>query len=168
MKQNIIQQKKILSNNHLDYFSQLEMYLKNIHLKEFKTKKLIKYSLFNKYCYKFHNINSLINNEILYHSFKILLKNCSIDNTFQNKKIFYVISDFIKIKKIRNNYKLFFEIDKYFNVIIEMDFKSINEIEKFIIDVIFIDNCYQNYNINFSYNNSLNNDYKLYSIEKLY
>ena len=104
----------------LDYNLQLSEHLKKYHFKEFKTKKMIKYSIFKDFVYKKSNIETLINKSILFYSTNIFIKNCNIDNSINNQKIFYFNSSFIKIKKNKVDYILSILIDTIFNKRIEL------------------------------------------------
>ena len=152
----------------LDYNLQLSEHLKKYHFKEFKTKKMIKYSIFKDFVYKKSNIENLINKSILFYSTNIFIKNCNIDNSIKTQKIFYFNSSFIKVKQNKDDYILSILIDTIFDKRIELKFNSLNEIEEFIINTFLIDTNLSNYNINFSFNNSLDFDYSLYSIIKFY
>ena len=154
--------------NKLEYNLQLSEHLKKYHFKEFKTKKMIKYSIFKDYVYKKSNIETLINKSILFYSTNIFIKNCTIDNSIKNQKIFYFNSSFIKVKQNKNDYILSILIDTVFDKRIELKFNSLDEIEKFIISTFLVDTNFKNYNINFAINNSLDFDYSLYSIIKFY
>ena len=153
---------------NLEYNLQLNEYLKKYHLKEYKTKKMVKYSLLNKFVYKQNNIEAMIKSTNLFYSTNIFIKNCSIDNSIKNQKIFYFNSSFIKIKQNKDDYILSILIDSIFDKRIELKFNSLNEIEKFIINIFLVDTNFENYNINFAFNNSLDFDYSLYSIIKFY
>ena len=153
---------------NLDYSLQLSEHLKKYHFKEFKTKKMIKYSIFKDYVYKKENIETLINKSILFYSTNIFIKNCNIDNSIKNQKIFYFNSSFIKVKQNKDDYILSILIDTIFDKRVELKFNSLDEIEKFIINTFLVDSNFKNYNINFAINNSLDFDYSLYSIIKFY
>ena len=153
---------------NLDYNLQLSEHLKKYYFKEFNTKKMIKYSIFKDYVYKKGNIETLINKSILFYSTSIFIKNCSIDNSIKNQKIFYFNSSFIKVKQNKDDYILSILIDTIFDKRIELKFNSLNEIEEFIINTFLVDSNFKNYNINFAINNSLDFDYSLYSIIKFY
>lgn len=153
---------------NLDYNLQLNDYLKKYHLKEYKTKKMIKYSLFNKFVYKKSNIETLIKSTNLFYSTNLFIKNCNIDNSIKSQKIYYFNSSFIKVKQNKDNFILSILIDTNFDIRLELNFNSLNDIEKFIISNFLIDTNFENYNINFSFNNSLDFDYSLYSITKFY
>ena len=153
---------------NLDYNLQLSEHLKKYHFKEFKTKKMIKYSIFKDYVYKKSNIETLINKSILFYSTSIFIKNCTIDNSSKTQKIFYFNSSFIKVKQNKNDYILSILIDTIFDKRVELKFNSLNEIEEFIINTFLIDTNLSNYNINFAINNGLDFDYSLYSIIKFY
>ena len=152
----------------LDYNLQLSEHLKKYYFKEFKTKKMIKYSIFKDYVYKKENIETLIKKAILFYSINIFIKNCTIDNSIKNQKIFYFNSSFIKIKQNKNDYILSILIDTIFDKRVELKFNNLDEIEEFIINTFLIDTNFKNYNINFAINNSLDFDYSLYSIIKFY
>ena len=153
---------------NLDYNLQLSEHLKKYHFKEFKTKKMIKYSIFKDYVYKKSNIETLVNKSILFYSTNIFIKNCTIDNSNKNQKIFYFNSSFIKVKQNKDDYILSILIDTIFDKRIELKFNSLDEIEKFIINTFLVDTNLSNYNITFAINNSLDFDYSLYSIIKFY
>ena len=153
---------------NLDYNLQLKEHLKKYHFKEFKTKKMIKYSIFKDFVYKKTNIENLINKSILFYSTSIFIKNCTIDNSSKTQKIFYFNSSFIKVKQNKNDYILSILIDTVFDKRIELKFNNLDEIEEFIINTFLVDTNFKNYNINFAINNSLDFDYSLYSIIKFY
>ena len=153
---------------NLDYNLQLKEHLKKYHFKEFKTKKMIKYSIFKDFVYKKSNIENLINKSILFYSTSIFIKNCTIDNSSKTQKIFYFNSSFIKVKQNKNDYILSILIDTVFDKRIELKFNNLDEIEEFIINTFLVDTNFKNYNINFAINNSLDFDYSLYSIIKFY
>lgn len=153
---------------NLDYNLQLNEYLKKYHFKEYKTKKMIKYSLFKNYVYKKSNIEALIKSTALFYSINIFIKNCTIDNSIKNQKIFYFNSNFIKVKKQKDNYILSILIDTVYNIRLDLNFNNMSEIEAFIISNFLKDSNFENYNINFALNNSLDFDYSLYSIIKFY
>ena len=153
---------------NLDYNLQLSEHLKKYHFKEFKTKKMIKYSIFKDYVYKKSNIETLIKKASLFYSTSIFIKNCTIDNSIKNQKIFYFNSNFIKVKQNKDDYILSILIDTVFDKRVELTFNSLDEIEKFIINTFLVDTNLKNYNINFTINNSLDFDYSLYSILKFY
>ena len=153
---------------NLDYNLQLSEHLKKYHFKEFKTKKMIKYSIFKDFVYKKENIETLIKKACLFYSTNIFIKNCNIDNSSKNQKIFYFNSSFIKIKQNKDDYILSILIDTVYDKRVELKFNSLNEIEEFIINTFLIDTNFKNYNINFAINNSLDFDYSLYSIIKFY
>ena len=153
---------------NLDYNLQLSEHLKKYHFKKFKTKKMIKYSIFKDFVYKKSNIETLINKSILFYSTNIFIKNCTIDNSIKNQKIFYFNSSFIKVKQNKDDYILSILIDTIFDKRVELKFNSLIEIEKFIINTFLVDTNLSNYNINFAINNSLDFDYSLYSIIKFY
>lgn len=152
----------------LDYNLQLSEHLKKYHFKEFKTKKMIKYSIFKDYVYKKSNIEILIKKASLFYSTNIFIKNCTIDNAVKNQKIFYFNSSFIKVKQNKDDYILNILIDTIFDKRIELKFNSLDEIEEFIINTFLVDTNLINYNINFAINNGLDFDYSLYSIIKFY
>ena len=152
----------------VEYNLQLSEHLKKYHFKEFKTKKMIKYNIFKDFVYKKSNIENLINKSILFYSTSIFIKNCTIDNSIKNQKIFYFNSSFIKIKQNKDDYILSILIDTVFDKRIELKFNSLDEIEKFIINTFLVDSNFENYNVNFAFNNSLDFDYSLYSIIKFY
>jgi hypothetical protein len=118
---------------NLDYNLQLNDYLKKYHLKEYKTKKMIKYSIFKDFVYKKSNIEILINKSILFYSINIFIKNCTIDNSIKNQKIYYFNSSFIKVKQNKDNLILSILIDTNLDIRIELNFNSLDEIENFII-----------------------------------
>ena len=152
----------------LDYNLQLSEHLKKYHFKEFKTKKMIKYSIFKDFVYKKSNIETLIKKVSLFYSTNIFIKNWTIENSNKTQKIFYFNSSFIKVKKTKDDYILNILIDTIFDKRIELKFNNLDEIEKFIINTFLVDNNLSNYNINFAINNSLDFDYSLYSITKFY
>ena len=153
---------------NLDYNLQLSEHLKKYHFKEFKTKKMIKYSIFKDYVYKKSNIEALIKKASLFYSTRNFIKNCTIDNSIKNQKKFYFNSSFIKVKQNKDDYILSILIDTIFDKRIDLTFNSLDEIEKFIINTFLVDTNFKNYNINFAINNSLDFDYSLYSITKFY
>ena len=153
---------------NLDYNLQLSEHLKKYHFKEFKTKKMIKYSIFKDFVYKKSNIETLIKKASLFYSTNIFIKNCNIDNSIKNQKIFYFNSSFIKIKQNKDDYILSILIDTIFDKRIELKFNNLDEIEEFIINTFLKDTNFENYNVNFAFNNSLDFDYSLYSITKFY
>ena len=153
---------------NLDYNLQLKEHLKKYHFKEFKTKKMIKYSIFKDFVYKKSNIETLIKKARLFYSTSIFIKNCTIDNSVKNQKIFYFNSSFIKIKKTKDDYILSILIDTIFDKRVELKFNSLNEIEEFIINTFLVDTNFENYNVNFAFYNGLDFDYSLYSITKFY
>ena len=152
----------------VEYNLQLSGHLKKYYFKEFKTKKMIKYSIFKDFVYKKSNIEILIKKASLFYNTSIFIKNCNIDNSSKNQKIFYFNSSFIKIKQNKDDYILSILIDTVFDKRIELKFNSLNEIEKFIINTFLVDSNFKNYNINFAINNGLDFDYSLYSIIKFY
>ena len=152
----------------LEYNLQLSEHLKKYHFKEFNTKKMIKYSIFKDYVYKKSNIENLIKIACLLYSTRNFIKNCTIDNSIKNQKIFYFNSSFIKVKQNKDDYILSILIDTVFDKRVELTFNSLDEIEKFIINTFLVDTNLKNYNINFTINNSLDFDYSLYSIIKFY
>lgn len=153
---------------NLEYNLQIREHLKKYYLKEFSTKKMIKYSIFRDYVYKKSNIECLINKSILFYSTNIFIKNCTIDNSGKNQKIFYFNSSFIKVKQNIDDYILSILIDTIFDKRIELTFNSLDEIEEFIINTFLGDTNLINYNINFAINNDMNFDDSLYSIIKFY
>ena len=152
----------------LEYNLQLSEYLKKYHLKEFHTKKMIKYSIFKDYVYKKSNIEAMIKKAALFYSTNIFIKNCNIDNSIKNQKIFYFNSSFIKVKQNKNNYILNILINTVYDKRLELKFNNLDEIENFIINTFLKDTNFKNYNVNFTINNSLDFDYSLYSITKFY
>ena len=153
---------------NLDYNLQLSEHLKKYHFKEFKTKKMIKYSIFKDFVYKKSNIETLIKKASLFYNTRNFIKNCTIDTANKSLKIFYFNSSFIKVKQNKDDYILSILIDTIFDKRIELKFNSLDEIEKFIINTFLVDSNFKNYNINFAINNSLDFDYSLYSIIKFY
>lgn len=153
---------------NLEYNLQLSEHLKKYHLKEFHTKKMIKYSIFRDFVYKKSNIEALIKKAVLLYSTNIFIKNCTIDNDNKSLRIFYFNSSFIKVKRNKNEYILNILIDTVFDKRLELKFNTLDEIEKFIINAFLKDSNFENYNINFALNNSLDFDYSLYSITKFY
>ena len=153
---------------NLDYNLQLSEHLKKYHFKEFNTKKMIKYSIFRDFVYKKSNVEILIKKASLFYSTSIFIKNCTIDNSSKNQKIFYFNSSFIKVKQNKDDYILSILIDTVYGKRIELKFNSLDEIEEFIINTFLVDSNFKNYNINFAINNGLDFDYSLYSIIKFY
>ena len=96
----------------------------------------------------------MINKASLFYSTNIFIKNCNIDNSIKNQKIFYFNSSFIKVKQNKDDYILNILIDTIFNKRIELKFNSLDEIEEFIINTFLIDSIFKNYNINFNINNT--------------
>lgn len=152
----------------IEYNLQLSEHLKKYHLKEYKTKKMIKHSLLNKFVYKQNNIEAMVKSTILFYSTSIFIKNCNIDNSNKNQKIYYFNSSFIKVKQNKDTFILSILIDTNLNIRIELNFNSLDEIENFIISNFLKDTNFENYNVNFALNNSLDFDYSLYSITKFY
>lgn len=153
---------------NLDYNLQLNEYLKKYYLKEYKTKKMIKHSLLNKFVYKKSNVEAMLKSAVLFYSTNIFIKNCNIDNSIKSQKIYYFNNSFIKVKQNKDNFVLSILIDNNLDIRLELNFNNIDEIEKFIISNFLKDYNYQNYNINFALNNSLNFEHSLYSIIKFY
>jgi hypothetical protein len=153
---------------NLEYNLQLNDYLKKYHLKEYKTKKMVKYSVFKNYVYKQDNIEAMIKSTILFYSTNIFIKNCNIDTNNKSLKIFYFNSSFIKIKQNKDIFILSILVDTVYDIRIELNLNSLKDIEKFIISNFLKDSNFENYNINFAINNSLDFDYSLYSIIKFY